>query len=160
MKVSRVRVLALGGVCAALLSSTAGSVRSQPNPLGRPNYGSVALRSGFTPDPYEKGGVVSGGDVRSTFAGLTQYVDEPPDFRLNFTAGSFDKLYIKARSPGDVTLLVNLPDGTWLADDDSDGMLNPKVTVRNPRSGQYDIWVGTLRQGTGPTATIVISELR
>ena len=35
------------------------------------------------------------------------------------------------------------PDGRWLCDDDSAGNLNASITLRNPRSGNYNIWIGT-----------------
>src|SRR5262249_10116739 len=37
-------------------------------------------------------------------------------------------------SKGDVTLLIYLPDGTWVADDDSGGGLNPMLNFKAPRA--------------------------
>jgi hypothetical protein len=58
----------------------------------------------------------------------------------------------------DVSLVVNLPDGTWVCDDDAAGNLNPGLTFSSPQSGVYDIWIGDL-SGDGPGATLYVSEL-
>ena len=68
-------------------------------------------------------------------------------------------LTIYAESKADTTLLINLPDGTWIADDDSGGNLNPLLKFANPQSGQYDIWVGTIGKDTAP-AVLKITELK
>jgi hypothetical protein len=85
---------------------------------------------------------------------------DPPDFDLNYEAGTLP-LYLSAASASDVSLVVNLPDGTWVCDDDSAGNLNPGLRFDNPQSGLYDIWVGTVGGSGGemPAATISISEL-
>ena len=86
------------------------------------------------------------------------WITDAPDFRLNYTAGNLP-LTFYVRSKADTTLLINLPDGTTIADDDSDGNLNPVLKLSRPRSGEYDIWVGTITQENA-AATLHISELR
>jgi len=70
------------------------------------------------------------------------------NFPLSFTV----------KSVGDTTLLINLPDGTWVADDDSGGGLDPLLRFANPQSGRYDIYVGTYKKDF-VEATLYISEL-
>ena len=63
-----------------------------------------------------------------------------------------------SRNPGsDTTLLVNLPDGTWVCSDDVLGR-DPVIELGNPQSGNYNIWVGTYAAGSTQNATILISE--
>jgi len=128
-----------------------------PNPELKPNFGSKKLTAGFTPDPFEVR-IVAGGNVQSDKGNLKQWVSRSPDFVLDYTAGSFP-LTIHAKSKDDTTLLVNLPDGSWLADDDSGGFPNPLIKIQRPRSGRYAIWLGTLQEGKSANATLYITEL-
>jgi hypothetical protein len=126
------------------------------DPALKPTFGAVELKAGFTPDPYKKE-LVAGGEIETKKGGFTHWVAKAPDFQLNYKAGGFP-LTIYAESPGDTTLLINLPDGTWVADDDSGGMLNPKLKFEKPQSGRYDIWVGTIGKDNAK-ATLFITEI-
>lgn len=123
-----------------------------------PNYGSVRLETGFTPDPWTKS-ILAGGSIAASAAqsGCEGKVSAAPDLQLNFEAGDLD-LTIKAVANEDTTLLVNSPGGRWYCDDDSGGDLDPKVTITNPQSGRYDIWVGTYN-GSMVQSTLEVSEL-
>jgi len=90
--------------------------------------------------------------------GVKMQVANAPDFSVNYTAGILP-LAFYVRSRADTTLLINLPDGTWIADDDSDGNFNPVIKLNRPQTGRYDIWVGTFNGGN-PAATLYITELR
>lgn len=92
---------------------------------------------------------------------MTTYITNAPDFRLNYTAGNLP-LTIHVESAKDTTLLINLPDGTWVANDDGpNNGLNPLIKFNRPQSGQYDIWVGILNKGDGtPPAVLKITELK
>ena len=82
-----------------------------------------------------------------------------PDFKLSYTAGNFP-LTIHVESEADTTLLINLPDGTWVANDDqAPGNLNPLLKFAKPMSGRYDIWVGTFGKENAK-ATLKITELK
>jgi serine protease Do/protease YdgD len=122
-----------------------------------PAYGTLNLNAGFLPDP-QVVNVVAGGniDARRLGGNCVGAIANAPDVRLNYRAGSFP-LYIAARSNSDTTLVINLPNGQWLCNDDFQG-LNPGVVLRNPPSGQYDIWVGTFGGGTAP-AQVIVSEV-
>jgi hypothetical protein len=141
-------------VAVAFVSTTRGYTQDRSL---TPTFGSVELHSGFVPDPYVKN-VVAGGPIQTNLGGVKSQVANAPDFKLYFTAGRLP-LTIYVESAADTTLLINLPDGTWVADDDSGGNLNPLLRFNNPQSGRYDIWVGTYRGGN-PPATLKISELR
>ncbi len=123
-----------------------------------PAYGTVTLRGGMN----AKDTVVrvdAGGRIQTNRGGIAAWVANPPDVRLNFTAGNA-KLILRVESDADTTLLVNLPDGSWIANDDGPNTgLNPYLRFDKPASGQYDIWVGTYNQGGFPPALLYISEI-
>ena len=142
---SAAALLALGGVAVA------------QNPNLPPAYATVNLSAGFMPDPVTVN-VVAGGNIDAARLGpgCAGAIAQAPDVRLNYSAGSFP-LFLSAVANADTTLVINLPNGQWLCNDDFQG-LNPGVILRNPPSGQYDIWVGTFGGGTAP-AQLRISEL-
>lgn len=121
-------------------------------------YATVNLAGGFMPDPYVVQ-VTAGGNQRVNIGGCSYgIVASAPDVRLHYSAGGGRTLYIYARAQSDVTLLINMPDGTWRCDDDSLGDGNPLVVIPNAPPGRYEIWVGTYREGTAP-AQLMISEI-
>lgn len=125
-----------------------------------PNYGTLNLRTGFTPDPsvirVQSGGSLDASTIDSSCAG---FITAAPDVRLVYTAGSLP-LIISVASRADTTLVVNGPDGRWYCDDDGgvNGM-NPSVRFNHPASGRYEIWVGTYGRATLRDARLNISEL-
>jgi hypothetical protein len=156
MKTFMARLVLFAGVFAMLVVLVGPTTSAQDLRLS-PTYGTAYLVSGFVPDPHMVR-VVAGGPIHTTLGGVSAYVANRPDYRVMYTAGSFP-LTFYVRSQADTTLLINLPDGTWIADDDSDGYPNPMIRLSNPPSGQYDIWVGTFGPNTAP-AVLYVSELR
>jgi hypothetical protein len=69
------------------------------------------------------------------------------------------RFFVRASGSGDTTLLINDASGNWHCNDDSSG-LNPMVSINNPPSGQYDIWVGSYRAGENLSSQLFITELR
>jgi hypothetical protein len=129
------------------------------DPSLKPTYGSIDLKAGFTPDPFSKK-LDAGGPVETDKGGVTAWVAKAPDFQVNYSAGSFP-LTIHVESEADTTLLINLPDGKWVANDDGpNNGLNPLIRFAKPQSGRYDIWVGTFKKGGNPPATLFITELK
>jgi hypothetical protein len=122
-------------------------------------YGEKELKAGFEPDPF-KVKVEAGGSTQTELGGVKAWIEKAPDFRLVYEAGKYPLIF-RVESKADTTLLVNLPDGTWLADDDSGGNLNPRIRIAQPKSGRYEIWVGTLTKDVGtPPAELLISEVK
>ena len=127
---------------------------------GTPNYGTVTLRTGFTPDPrvvrVQSGGTLDASRVAANCAG---FVTAAPDVRLVYEAGSLP-LIISVASGSDTTLVVNGPDGRWYCDDDGGvNGLNPAIRFAHPASGRYEIWVGTYGRAALQDARLNISEL-
>lgn len=125
-----------------------------------PSYGSVNLSSGFTPDPYTVR-LTSGGDrsAQNISSSCRGWIANAPDFSVSYAAGSTFDLTIAAVSNSDTTLVINDPSGTWYCDDDGGEGLNPLVTFGNPRSGRYDIWVGSYSQGEYADSVLSVSEI-
>jgi hypothetical protein len=150
------RTLAAG---AALLAMSATAATAQNFGLN-PNYGTVALNGGFTPDPYvvnlQSGGNIDASRLSNSCRG---FITDAPDVRLNWNPGSLP-LIISVASSADTTLVINGPNGEWYCDDDGGvNGLNPSVRFNNSRGGQYDIWVGTYGNATLQPAQLSISEL-
>jgi len=144
----------------ALLATAAVSATAQDF-NATPNYGTLHLSTGFTPDPsvirVQSGGSLDAASIDSACAG---FITSAPDVRLTFDAGSLP-LIISVASAADTTLVVNGPDGRWYCDDDGgvNGM-NPQVRFNRPASGRYEIWVGTYGRAALRDARLHISELR
>ncbi|MEM8697043.1 MAG: peptidase [Pseudomonadota bacterium] len=140
-------------------SSSSGGSAGGPDFSLDPNYGTATLRSGFTPDPHrvrlQSGGPI---DASTLGGGCRGYIARAPDYRVQYTSGRLP-LNISAESSSDTTLVVNGPDGNWYCDDDSGNGLNPSIRFDTPRSGQYDIWVGTYGDSRLESAILDISEL-
>ena len=128
----------------------------------RPNYGTINLNAGFTPDPVVVN-LSSGGNIdasQTVDSSCRGYITSAPDVRLNYYAGSYLPLIISVNSGVDTTLVINGPDGRWYCDDDGgDYGLNPSVRWNSPQSGQYDIWVGTYGSASTAPASLHISEI-
>ena len=94
---------------------------AKPDFTLEPNYGSVRLETGFTPDPWTKS-ILAGGSIPASAAksGCEGKVSAAPDLQLNYTAGDLD-LTISAAASEDTTLLINTPGGRWYCDDDGGG---------------------------------------
>ncbi|MFO0803269.1 MAG: pentapeptide repeat-containing protein [Gemmataceae bacterium] len=98
----------------------------------------LKLKSGFSPNP-SKREVFAGGLDKTKLGGVSAFIGL--ESVLIYTAGK-PSLEFTADCPSDTTLLVRLPDGTWLADDNSGGGVNPLIRVDAPESGVYRIYVG------------------
>lgn len=73
------------------------------------------------------------------------FVARQPDFSIFLTRNSKDRT-IRFKVTGDdgcdTVLLINTPSGSWLFNDDDDGV-DPAIRVRSAQTGRYDIWAGT-----------------
>ena len=150
----KIRVLTIAAIVAMSATAVAQDITQAPT------YSTLDLNTGFVPDPNTVS-LAAGGSIEVSSdlgAGCTGYVANAPDVRLNYTAGETFPLNIYVTSDADTTLVVNLPDGSWLCNDDSQGF-NPLLTMASPMSGQYDIWVGSYDGDSLPAATLKISEI-
>ncbi|WP_027283262.1 hypothetical protein [Rubritepida flocculans] len=150
------RAIFAAATVAALM---AGPVLAQ-NYNRNPSFGTLNLSANFMPDP-QVVNVTAGGNIpaeRLGGANCVGTIADAPDVRLNYRAGQGLPLYISVRSNADTTLVINLPNGRWICNDDFDG-LNPGIVFTNPMSGQYDIWIGHYDRGRRVPAQLLISEI-
>ncbi|MGD1991951.1 MAG: hypothetical protein PVI59_02050 [Anaerolineae bacterium] len=127
-----------------------------------PNFGTLELESGFTPDPQEVE-VVSGGTVDVASLQLdgdcTGYATGAPDFRINWTGASANlRIFFVADGGEDATMIINDATASWYCNDDYAG-LDPLVDIQNPPEGQYDIWVGSHSSDEFIPGTLYITEM-
>lgn len=126
-----------------------------------PTYGTISLGSGFSPDPHVVD-IVVGGELNAadTDSSCVGYVASAPDYSVTYEQEQY-ALSIIAISTTDTTLLVNDPDGTWFCNDDSSDLdnANPGIYFGSPKSGRYDIWIGSYSTDNNyVSAKLVISE--
>ena len=132
---------------------------AQPDWEAEPLYGTISLETGFTPDPAAVD-VVAGGPDANSIDGCNGYINNAaPDVDLNFEADGTLPLKIFVRSSFDTVILVNLPDGEWVCNDDFDAT-SAAVLLEDPMSGNYNIWVGTFGADVEDAdATLYFTEL-
>lgn len=146
-----------------LASSATANEGVAPDASLPPGAGTVALTGGFTPDPHTQA-IIAGGSYDATglgVAGCVGWIAGPPDYRVNWTAGSGAlPLIFSVQSDADTTLAINDAQGNWVCDDDSGNAgLNPSIVFQGAVSGQYDVWVGSFAQGEYSDSVLNISEL-
>jgi predicted small secreted protein len=129
-------------------------------PDGEPYFETLVLTSGFAGDPrlipVRAGGYADSSFLPVECQGIA--IGFRPDVRLIYEAGPSYPLNIYAYSrTDDLAVVVQLPDGRFICNDDYSG-LNPAVLIDRPRSGTYNIWVGVYGDDFGD-GTLAISEL-
>lgn len=150
----------LASACASTSGSPAASNGGGGSGRLEGVFGSVSLQAGFTPDPY-RAEVIAGGTYDSAAELGTRcrgWTTGDGSYTLYYTAGNYP-LTISATSDSDTTLIVGVPNGGFLCDDDSGPGLNPSITINNPASGGYAIWVATYSSGQLAPAILSISEI-
>ncbi|MDQ3038038.1 MAG: hypothetical protein M3Y87_36925 [Myxococcota bacterium] len=160
--------LAMGttGCCFGGTTTTGGPVPPVP-PIGTGTTGTapptvgtsmVTIGPGFMPDPQTSTGI-AGGPVAATgmSADCRGFVAAQPNVILNAT-GQFTNLRVVVSSSADTTLVVQRADGSFVCNDDSEG-LNPVVSgMFGP--GQHRIWIGTYSAAqAGTQYTLGLTEL-
>ena len=133
--------------------------QAQPQPAGSmaSNFGTVALEAGFVPDPHVVNGTSGGGvDAATLSPGCSGWVSSTPDHVLD-ARSAFAPLRILAHSTGDVTLVVQKPDGSYVCNDDAEG--TDPVIEAQLSAGAHRIWVGSYEQGASAQYRLGFSEL-
>lgn len=110
------------------------------NAAGAPRYGRHALAPGFSPAPFTYA-ALSGGDIDvkalNLGANCLGFAARDPDFALELSV-PFDLVTFLIASDIDTTLIVNLPNGSWACNDDTNG-LNPALVLHRARRRLPDL---------------------
>lgn len=136
-----------------------GLAQESLNPGGEARYGRQVLAPGFEPSPFMID-VVSGGDVAVKPLALGDnclgYAAADPDFVVELADG-FERATFLIASAEDTTLIVNLPNGSWSCNDDTNG-LNPALVYYNAAPGSYQVWIGSYAADTYDDAVLYLAE--
>src|SRR5690606_4569140 len=119
----------LGWVAAlsALALGVTGVAEAQIARHGRPLYGHAEVNRGFMPDPHVMQGVMGGSLQASTLSPTCRgYVNPQPSHVIRSRTG-FQNLRVVVSGQGDSTLMIMLPNGAVLCDDDSGGGREPLI---------------------------------
>ena len=125
--------------------------------------GDHALQAGFMPDPYaievQAGGPVDAdeGGAGGGEAYCAGNVTEAPSVELDWS-GEGGLLSLSVESDTDTTLAVNMPDGSWMCDDDGGPGVDAALDINAAPSGVYDIYVGRFFGEDAAPAVLNISE--
>ncbi len=129
------------------------------NPGGEARYGRQSLAPGFQPSPVTID-VVSGGDVAVKPLALGDnclgYAAADPDVVVDLAPG-FKRVTFLIASSEDTTLIINLPNGSWSCNDDTNG-LNPALVYFDAAPGSYQIWIGSYAADTFDDAVLYLAE--
>ena len=148
-------------ICSLMLTLGAWRCAAQEelNPAGPTRYGRQTLAPGFAPDPLMVD-ALSGGDVdvKSLALGYNclGYAASDPDYVVEIAA-PLDRLTILIASQADTTLVVNLPNGSWSCNDDTNGV-NPALVFFSAAAGAYQIWIGSYAAATHDDAVLYVSS--
>ncbi|MDE1466590.1 hypothetical protein [Aurantiacibacter sp. D1-12] len=160
---------------AVLLAATSAPASAQ-DAAAEPVFGTVSFHAESRNDPLQLS-VIAGGVIdiyeslmapfeeeepSEEFYAATDMCDgsvsSAPSVVLTYTAGDA-MLIISAGSDGDTTLFVMGPNGEiFCSDDDGVGAFNPSVTVEEPVTGRYAIWVGSYDFDERPVADLQFSS--
>ena len=136
-----------------------GTAQGELNPGGEPRYGRHTLAPGFNPAPFATD-VVSGGDIAVKPLALADnclgFAVRDPDFVVELKAG-FERITFLVAGAEDTTLIVNLPNGSWSCNDDTNG-LNPGLVYYHAVPGNYQIWIGSYAAEAFDEGILYISE--
>ena len=142
-----------------LICAPASLTQSSLNPGGEARYGRQSLAPGFEPSPFTID-VVSGGEVAIKPLALGDnclgYAAADPDFVVELAAG-FERVTFLIASAEDTTLIINLPNGSWSCNDDTNG-LNPALVYYNAAPGSYQVWIGSFAAETFDDAVLYLAE--
>jgi hypothetical protein len=145
-------------------AAVAGAVAAEANfattDSGPSRHGALELHPGFMPDPVITEGL-AGGELhaRTLSENCTGWVDAVPNHVL-VTTGAMAELRVFAHAVEDITLVIRRPDGSFVCNDDAEGVrgTDPMVRAEMP-SGEHQIWVGANRQEEHPSYRLGFSEL-
>jgi hypothetical protein len=122
-------------------------------------FGVVPLHAGFSPDPRVVAGQALGEmRAKSVHRKCSGWISEAPDYLLDADTAFF-QLYVLGRSRSDVLLVVRMPDGSVLCNDNRQGTKDPMIRASFP-IGTTQIWVGVKDEGGRASYRLGFSEVK
>lgn len=148
-------LLGLPGGSIALAQTDAG------NDLTPAAFLTMNLKAGFPLDPFvvslNGGGEVAASTLDEACVG---FIPAAPSLTVAWE-GEVEAFDIFYYSDFDPTLVVQLPDGSYLCNDDAgDNLLDPELTIEAPAEGRYNLWVGSYDEGQLIPGFLVITANR
>lgn len=140
----------------------------QPGAVGESNFGTVALSTGFMPDPKVAQGRSGGAVDISTLTTNTDckgwiFASKPDHLFVAQTAfsGNFRILAHSTSQPSqDITLVVQRPDGTYVCNDDAaPPATDPTIANQQWMPGVYKVWIGSYTQNQNSDYRVAFTEL-
>lgn len=145
-------------MCVLAVGTTA-NAEAQVVPPGRPLHGLANLDRGFVPDPQIMHGVMGGSVPANQYNPSCRGRINPQPSHIIRTRSGFQSLRFVVNGQGDSTLMVMLPNGVVLCDDDGGEGQNPLIQTSSP-PGDIRVWVGVYSDADqGRPYTIGITEL-
>ncbi len=142
-----------------LLCITGGAPAAAQDSGRSPEFGTIFLRAGFTPDPRIIAVRAAGTIDMSRRPSCVGLITAAPAVRLNYEKSSLP-LIVSVDAAVDTTLVIAGPDGTWHCNDNAGpNTRNPRIRFNRPASGGYDIWVDLRRPGVAAQARLQVSEI-
>lgn len=131
----------------------------QPAPAGRSASVPGSVPPGFTGTQQFAGRFGGAISASSKSPGCAGHVTEQPNHQL-YIGGElpFAQLVVNA-NPHDTTLLLELPDGSFVCNDDTHG-LNPAIALAPMPEGTLRVWVGAYSSGTEGEYRMVLTTDR
>jgi len=128
-------------------------------------FETITLAPGFTPKTITMRGVSGGNTVanqlvkkKDTPTGpCVGFIDQQADHTIILEQG-FPELSLWVESPGDITLVIQGPGGTWCNDDHS-GTKSAGISGQWLQ-GTYEMWVGSYQKGEYHPYKILIREIQ
>lgn len=145
----------------ALLAGGGAALAQDAAPSGAPaTFGTVTLNGNFVLDPFlitvVGGGADPAADLGVNCAG---YVPPNPTLTLTLRDGPTEGLRIFAYSDADPILVVQLPSGEFVCNDDTGPLVvDPTVEIPSAEAGDYHIWLGAYEQYQLSPAFLVITH--
>jgi len=123
-----------------------------------PAYLTLNLQAGFPLDPFivsaNGGGPV---DASTLGEGCTGYINSNATLSVHWE-GETAMVRVFYHSDHDPVLVIRTPDGNYVCNDNANRLLlDPVITIENPASGSYSIWVGSADAGQLIPGVLVIT---
>jgi hypothetical protein len=128
---------------AALAQEEAGADQGEADAVSSA-FLTIDLEAGFALDPFFVSVNGGGETAASTFSEeCTGYINADPTISVDWE-GESDFLEAFFYSDHDPVMVIQMPDGEYLCNDDSNALLlDPVIEMTTPEKGTYHIWVGS-----------------